>query len=256
MTRFSIFAIAGFAIFDLSPKLVAQSMILRQPTQVDRRNDYFRQFPEKFIKAFRKYGEYDFKQHSCIYTASTGYIFGAAGAKAGFPNDAIFGLARVAIPAPDDITLMKSLNLKATFAAKRKELDELLTMANEDSHLARISNEYTEVGEHSNWPKDKERISESRWKSYKDRFKDIGLSEGIVRNADYPDAVFFIVHSEGLSVAGAGCGYVYSTKALTPLSEDPIAELNKLARDNPKSSCVSVFQPLGGNWYLFYELDW
>jgi len=231
-------------------------MLMLRPTQVDRRHDYFKKFPEKFIKAFRKYGECDFKQHSCIYTASTGYIFGAAGAKAGLPNEAIFGLVRAATPTPDDITLMKSLNLKATFATKGKDLDEVLTMANEDSHLARISNEYTEVGEHSNWPKDKEQISESRWKSYKDRFKDIGLSDGIVRNADYPDAVFLIVHSEGLSVAGASCGYVYSTKALTPLSEDPTAELTKLARNNPKSGGVSVFQPLGDSWYLFYELDW
>jgi len=233
-----------------------QNLLLRPATDVDRRHEFFQKFPAKFISAFRKFGEMDFKKHNSLYEGYTGYIFGAAGAKAGIPESTIMDLVRAANPTRDDIELMKSMRLERQFESKRHALEELLALSKQDSHLFRISPTYTAVGERANWPKDKERISDSRWSDYKSRFEKLGIAEGIVKTYDHPDAVFFIVHAEGLSVAGSSCGYVYSKSALEPTSDQPLAKLEELAKTNAKNGNASVYSAKGNGWYVFYEMDW
>ncbi len=235
---------------------LGQNVPLRPPTDVDRRHEFFQRFPAKFISAFKKFGEMDWKQHNNLYESSTGFMFGAAGAKASIPESAIMDLVRAANPTPDDIELMKSMQLEEQFETKRRALEELLKLSEQDSHLFRISPEYTSAGERSNWPKDKERISQSRWSDYKRRFQQLGLAEGIVKTYDHPDAVFFIVHSEGLCVAGASCGYVYSKSTMGPTSDRPLEKLDELVKANAKDGHATVYHAKGDGWYVFYELDW
>ena len=138
-----------------APSLLGQSLLLRNPSDVDRRHDFFAKFPPKFIAAFRKFGEKDLKQRNSLYVDSTGFMFGAAGTKAGIPQPALMDLVRAANPTPADIALMESLHLEEQFTAKKSGLEKLLIEAQADAHLFRISRDYTEVGEHSGWPKDK-----------------------------------------------------------------------------------------------------
>jgi hypothetical protein len=246
----------AIALVILAPSLVGQSLLLRNPGDVDRRHDFFANFPPKFIAAFKKFGEMDWKQRSSLYVSSTGFMFGAAGTKAGIPQSALMDLVSAANPTPADITLMESLHLEEQFAARKSALEKLLAEAQADAHLSRISREYTEVGEHSGWPKDKERIADSRWAEYRRQFDDLGLSEGIVRTDDHPAALFFISHAEGLSVAGSSCGYAFSKSPLEPVSEHPLEELARLRQTNSNSGVASVYRAMGDGWYTFYEIDW
>jgi hypothetical protein len=235
---------------------LGQNLLLRPSTDVDRRHEFFKKFPTKFITAFKKFGEMDFKQHSSLYEGYTGFMFGAVGAKAGIAESSIMDLVRAANPTQDDVELMKSMRLEEQFELKKHALEELLSLSEQDSHLFRISLEYTAVGERANWPKGKERISDSRWSDYKRRFKKLGVTEGIVRTYEYPDATFFVVHAEGLCVAGCSCGYVHSKTAMRPTSDHAPAELEQRAKANAKEGGASVYSAKGNGWYVFYEMDW
>jgi hypothetical protein len=256
LAKNSTVLVVAIALVIFAPSLLSQSLLLRNPSDVDRRHDFFAKFPPKFIAAFKKFGEMDLKQRNSLYVDSTGFMFGAAGTKAGIPQPALMDLVRAANPTPADIALMESLHLEEQFTAKKSGLKKLLVQAQADAHLFRISREYTEVGEHSGWPKDKERISDSRWAEYRRQFDDLGFSEGVVRTDDHPEAVFFISHAEGLCVAGSSCGYAFSKSPLEPVSDHPLEELARLAKTNPSSGGASVYRAMGDGWYTFYEMDW
>jgi hypothetical protein len=256
LAKHSTACVVTIALVIFVPSVLAQSLLMRNPSDVDRRHDFFAKFPPKFIAAFKKFGEMDFKQRSSLYVGYTDFMFGAAGAKAGIPESALMNLVSAANPTSADIALMESLHLEEHFAARKAGLEKLLAQAQADAHLSRISREYTEVGEHSGWPKNKERISDSRWADYRRQFDALGLSEGIVRTDDHSGAVFFISHTEGLCVAGSSCGYAFSKSPLEPVNDHALDELARLAKANRSSGGASVYRAMGNGWYTFYEMDW
>ncbi|HWZ95018.1 MAG TPA: hypothetical protein VNW30_07475 [Opitutaceae bacterium] len=221
-----------------------------------RRQEILNKLPLKLLPHWRKYGDYDFKQHGSLYVSYTSYMFGAIGAKVGLSKDNLMTLVDVAAPRSTDVALMVRMDLPKIFLSKKKYLEQLRSMTAVDGHLARIANDYTALVEGSNWPKDKAYITSERWQSYKDLFKLVGITEGFLRSKDNAGADMFVMQAEGLCVAGSGCGFIYSPKKLEPLIENPETALDKLLKENPGSSGGVVYQKLDGDWYSFYEMDW
>jgi hypothetical protein len=246
------------------------ALVAAAPTDQEQRRDIFRQIPPTLQPHWRKYGDWDYRQYAARYTPFTKTNFGSAGKKAGLSNEQILLLARVAGPTSSDITLMVRSDPAKIFASKRKELDELLLMTMRDDNLNRIAHDYTALrertieinlnevartGEISTEPNETG-LKAARWNRYRELFKSVGLTEGYVKNYDYPDSATFVLGAEGLCVGGCGWGFIHSKRPLSPLTADPEKSLNELGRANAKLGSAIVFQKLEGDWYAFYEIDW
>lgn len=205
---------------------------------------------------WRKYGQWDYKQQGSKYRDFTKFNFGATGNAAGLTQDAVLALANAATPTPNDIETFNVSKLEEIFAENYETFEKLRTMADQDSRVIRISNDFTLLDDDTKWPREKVGFSENRWNEYRAIFKKLALSDGIVRNDDFPDAIFAISQSRGLCTGGSSAGFVYSEKQLLPISQTPLKTLDINAREKPDIHYSYVFKPLKANWYTFYEVDW
>lgn len=212
--------------------------------------------PAALYEKWRKYGIWDYKQQSSQYRDFTQFNFGATGNAAGLDKNSLLALAQASKPTRDDVSRLDDPALLANFDHNFDEFQKLLAMVSQDSHLIRIADDFTWLDSSSKWPRTNIGLGAKRWDEYRSLFEKLSLSEGIVRTADFPGAVFFIARARGLCTGGSGAGYVYSTGALASTTESPSKALDAEVRKNPNQHYAYVFKPLKAQWYAFYEIDW
>ena len=212
--------------------------------------------PASLYQKWKKYGEWDYKQQSSEYRDFTLFNFGATGAAAGISKEGLSTISELSKPTQVDVEALDDTALESNFTRDIVELQKLLGMVTQDSHLIRIAPNFTWLDSNSNWPRDDAGISPSRWKEYRSLFERLSLPAGIVRNRDFPGAVFFIAHSTGLCTGGTSSGYAYSSKKLQPVVKSVTEGLRLAAQDNSKKHYSYVFKALKDDWYAFYEVDW
>jgi hypothetical protein len=205
---------------------------------------------------WRKFGLWDFKQTDSKYRDFTKFHFGATGTAAKVPEQQLLAWASASRPTPADLEFITSVDLDNSFATRRKQLEELRTMVEADHTLVRIAADFTWLTDNTKWPRPNIGLSAKRWQEYRDLFRDVGLQEGVLRSANYPGAIFFIVHARGIVTGGAGVGYVCSESQLAPLTQSPREDLDAIARASVKKGSATVFRKLAERWYAFYQLDW
>ena len=225
-------------------------------SQPDSRESLPFAIPPAMYAKWRKYGLWDYKQQGSQYIDFTTFNFGATGAAAGFDEKSLATLARSVAPTPEDVREIDYPELQSDFERDAEGLDRLRKMAEQDGHVIRIAPDFTLLDTDSSWPRENIGFSEARWTDYRTAFKKLSLSEGIVRNADFHSAIFFVTRAKGLCVGGSSVGYVYSTVQLTPISKSPAEDLDAEARKNPGRPYAYVFKLLKTNWYTFYQIDW
>jgi hypothetical protein len=219
------------------------------------RRETLAKLPEELRIKWKKFGQWDYKQFDSVYRDFTLFNFGATAKAARLSQEQIDGLLQLASPTPNDVRYMRSFKLQASFPEKKDRLVALVDMLKVDSHLSRVSDDFTSVVDNASWPKGKEHLEASRLGDYRMRCDKLGLQEGILRTKDYASAVFFIVDSEGLCIAGASCGYLYSQADLPNAGADAVAALDKCVRENPGSHGTILFEKLENHWFAFYEVD-
>lgn len=212
--------------------------------------------PSRLYQYWRKFGVWDYKQQGSKYRDSTQFNFGATASAAGLDMKALLALTRASKPNPEDLRSLEAADLQTQFSLKEPSLDQLRTMAEQDSHVIRIAADYTNLNNSSVWPRKDVGFSEARWNEYRSLFEKLSLQEGVVRTEDFPGAIFFVVVAKGLCTGGSSAGYFYSTEEPSPISNTPTETLNTEARNNPKRYYAFVFKKLKSNWYEFYEVDW
>lgn len=205
---------------------------------------------------WRKYGPWDYKVQSSQFIPFTSYNFGASGAAAKVPQQTLLTLAQAAAPLPSDIGLLDQPRLADEFKASETELESLRKMADADAGLIRIAVDFTWQKDNSHWPRNDTGLTPERWSEYRALFAKLHVQEGLVRSADFPGAIFFVIKAKGLCVAGSSSGFVYSERSLAPVSETPVSALDAEARSHAGAGKVYAFHQLKPNWYAFYELDW
>lgn len=205
---------------------------------------------------WRKYGIWDYKEQGFQYRQFTQFNFGATGSAAGLDKSSLMALVQSSNPTPEDIKKLDDPKLLANFDQNADEFANLVAMIEQDTHLIRIASDFTWLDSNSKWPRTNIGLSAERWNEYRSLFKKLSLSEGLVRTADFPGAIFFIARSRGLCTGGSSSGYVYSTNVLKPVTQSPAKDLDAEARENPNRYYAYVFKPLKPNWYAFYEIDW
>jgi hypothetical protein len=205
---------------------------------------------------WRKYGPWDYKVQATKFKPFTLYNFGATGAAAGLPQNALEALAGEAGPTTNDLAPLDQPNLAEQFEVNAEALETLRKMAEADADLSRIARDFTWLTDKSNWPRDDVGITPARWAEYRALFDKVHLQDGVVRTEDFPDAIFFVSKAKGLCVAGSSAGYVYSARALSPLTRSPASALDAEARRRANEGFAYVFRHLKENWYAFYEIDW
>ena len=212
--------------------------------------------PPKLYDKWRKYGQWDYKAQGSGYRDYTLFNFGATGSAAKIDKESLLGLSSAFKPTPEDVNALDDKELQPNFAKNSVAFEKLLKMAETDSNVIRIGSDFTWLAGSSKWPRDDIGFTQERWDEYRRFFGDLSLAEGIVLTADFPGAVFFVAHSNGLCTGGSSSGYVHAASALTPLSDSPLKALDADARNNPSRHYAYVFRPLKPNWYIFYEIDW
>jgi hypothetical protein len=212
--------------------------------------------PPELYQKWRKYGVWDYKQQGFKYRDYAQFNFGATAGAAGLSQDSAMAIARASKPTPDDINRLDTPELLANFNRNVEAFDKLRAMADSDSHVVRIAPDYTLLDTDTSWPRQNLGFTEIRWNEYRSNFEKLSLQEGIVRTDDFPGAIFFIAKARGLCTGGSSAGFVYSTKALTPVSKSPRETLETEARRNSSRHYAYVFKSLRPNWYAFYEVDW
>ncbi len=212
--------------------------------------------PKALRPQWRKFGLWDYKQTDSKYRDFTKFNFGATGRAANISGQQLLDWSKASRPTPTDLHSITHVELDSRFAIHRKQLEKVRTMAQVDRTLVRIAGDFTWLAHDKKWPRTDIGFGEDRWNNYRDLFRKIGLQEGVLRSADYPGAIFFIVHARGIVTGGASVGYVYSESEPTPLTKSPGHDLDALARTSGEKGSAIVFRKLAAKWYAFYELDW
>jgi len=141
--------------------------------------------------------------------------------------------------------------LERVFRDHQSDFELLLGMSKVDSKVMRISPDFTWLVDDSSWPRPKDRLgfSEGRWNEYRQLFQKLKLQNGLL-SYQTQGTTYFLASSQGLVTGGSGKGYVYSEKALMPLSESLDNVSTELLS---KSANHTVYKKIGDNWYLFYD---
>jgi hypothetical protein len=169
---------------------------------------------------------------------------------------AMLGLSAVAVPAPSSTRrpLPSDEAVRARFLGHQADFEKLVTMANEDSHLTRIANDFTWLDDDVAWPREKVGITEQRWNDYRRLFQAVGAPVGIVKGTD-PTRIIIPIATFGLVSTGFEKGLVYSEAPLSPVLKSLEQRPPDRFWDGPDRSHVLVYKPIENHWYIFYE-EW
>ena len=137
------------------------------------------------------------------------------------------------------------------FQKNEADFDLLAQMAQQDSKMVRIANDFTWTKDSVAFPRPESElgITNERWEDYKKLFKKLRLSNGIINYQ--PDTILLLATTKGLVTGGSMKGYAY-------LKEKPEMLVDSL--DNyifPKTDKHSAiaYKQINNNWYIFYEVD-
>jgi hypothetical protein len=142
--------------------------------------------------------------------------------------------------------------LRARFLAHRVGFERLIAMANKDSHLTRIAPDFTWLDDDVAWPRKNVGISEERWNDYRQTFRRVGDSEGILKG-NKPARIMFPMFTVGLVPSGAAKGLVYSQELLTPVLKSLDKGPPEKFWDGPDHAHVLAYKPIADHWYIYYE---
>jgi hypothetical protein len=165
------------------------------------------------------------------------------------------GLAVVAAALAFAATTSRSTSddaLQDRFFAHRADFERLVAMANEDSHLIRIAPDFTWLDDDSSWPRKDVGISEERWNDYRQVFRSVGATDGVVKR-DSPTQIMFSITSGGLVPSGFSKGLVYSQMPLSPVLKSLDKRFPDELRDGPDRSHILAYKSIGDHWYIYYE---
>jgi hypothetical protein len=157
--------------------------------------------------------------------------------------------------APSDEALTRKFN------QHRGDLETLASMAQTDSSVSRIADDFIWRNDSVAWPRPESEwgITADRWKEYRQRFRKIGLTAGL--NKDSQDNVYFISHVEGSVVGGMSKGFVYCEKtALSATAEGhppflPCIQQRNSGRSEDAKGNGSEYRRLDERWYIYSEWD-
>lgn len=146
--------------------------------------------------------------------------------------------------------------LTRQFNRHRNELETLATMANEDSGMSRIASDFTWRRDSAAWPRPESEwgITQARWDQYRELFRQIGASEGFIR--DQRGNIYFLVHTEGSVVGGTSKGFVYCRT--TEASADTFvacSEHRDFGRRDDGKGNGSEYRRLSERWYIYSDWD-
>jgi len=142
--------------------------------------------------------------------------------------------------------------LRTRLFAHRADFEKLVAMANEDSHLDRIAPDFTWLDDDASWPRKDVGISEERWNDYRQLFRSVGATDGIVKR-DSPTQIMFSITSGGLVPSGFSKGLVYSQMPLSPVLKSLDKRFPDELWDGPDRSHLLVYKPIDEHWYIYYE---
>ena len=147
----------------------------------------------------------------------------------------------------DDVLISNFENNERNFIA-------LVKMAQEDSHVVRIANDFTWLDTDYHWPRTESEIgfSKERWDKYRSMFSQLGLKEGIAWSSD--GSILLIASTKGMMTDGSAKGYAFSTKPLSP-TFDSLESINQQIHSGKITPGVPVYRKIKENWYVYYEGD-
>ena len=133
-------------------------------------------------------------------------------------------------------------SLEDRFRSNEANFEELLQMLNEDSDVARISNEFAFLNSGAD-----PRLSKERLEKYRELFKVLGLGGGVHRQ-DKNTVRFIASTNDNVFLGNSEKLYLHSEIAPAPL----VDSLDEFIKTNAGKE-VRGFKKLSGNWYLAYE---
>jgi hypothetical protein len=141
------------------------------------------------------------------------------------------------------------IDFKLQFYEHRAEFEKLVQMAQEDSHMEGVGDDFTFPNASPAQNGKNPGISQVRWNEYRRLFRKVGAGEGFERYTG-PNQIFFTIAVQ--SIAGQSKGIVYSPTPLSPVLES----LDQLPPQNLyQEGSVKVYKPITDHWYIFFY-DW
>lgn len=152
--------------------------------------------------------------------------------------------------APSDDSLMKQFN------EHRGDLETLVSMAQADSAISRIADDFIWRKDSVAWPRPESQwgITADRWSDYRKLFRKVGLSAGF--SEDEEGDIYFISYTAGSVVSGVSKGFVYCRK--TGLSRNaflPCAEQHNSGKQESATGNGSKYRRVAEHWYLYSDWD-
>lgn len=142
--------------------------------------------------------------------------------------------------------------LRMRFLAHRVDFERLAVMANEDSHLTRIAPDFTWLDDDVSWPRKNVGISEQRWDDYRQIFRRVGASEGMIKYTN-PNLILFPITTIGSVPSGVEKGLAYSQTSLGPVLKSLDERPSEVFWNGPDRSHVLVYKPIEDHWYIYYR---
>ncbi len=142
--------------------------------------------------------------------------------------------------------------LRARFLAHRVDFERLVVMTNEDSHLTRIAPDFTWLDDDGSWPRKNVGISEQRWNDYKQIFREVGASDGIIKYSK-PTLILFPITSIGSVPSGVEKGLAYSEAPLSPVLKSLDERPSEEFWTGPDRNHVLAYKPIEDHWYIYYR---
>ncbi|MHB8526239.1 MAG: hypothetical protein ACYDD2_08805 [Candidatus Acidiferrales bacterium] len=151
--------------------------------------------------------------------------------------------------APSDDSLMKQ------FSKHRGDLETLVSMAETDSSMSRIADDFTWRKDSAEWPRPESQwgITADRWNDYRKLFRKVGLSDGF--SEDDRGDMYFISYTAGSVVSGMSKGFVYCRKIeFSKNAFLPCTEQHDSGKQESTTGDGSEYRRLAKHWYLYS--DW
>jgi len=142
--------------------------------------------------------------------------------------------------------------LRMRFLAHRVDFDRLIVMTNEDSHLTRIAPDFTWLDDDVAWPRRNVGISAQRWDDYRQLFRRVGASEGVIRYTN-PELTLVPISSIGSVPSGVEKGLAYSQTSLSPVLKSLDERPPEKLWHGPDRSHVLAYRPIEDHWYVYYR---
>src|SRR6185437_8561651 len=152
--------------------------------------------------------------------------------------------------APSDDSLMKQFN------KHRGDLETLVSMAETDSSMNRIADDFIWRKDTVAWPRPESQwgITAYRWNDYRKLFRKVGLSDGF--SEDDQGDIYFISYTAGSVVSGMSKGFVYCRKTeSSPNAFLPCTERHLSGKHEGAEGNGSEYRQLAEHWYLYSDWD-